>query len=250
MERYKLLGESDKESISNRFQSSIQDWLNKWVGQDTVNASIFCENLFNFKSSESGKIYNFTFGNNVIYMIAGEGDVRGLANLMLRLSDVEKQLYEFESNSYIERLAQDSISDYLSHVVGGDCSQYGVCDTDECFAHVYKGKGFAQTIMKVNDISLGFIFSASLIVEKAVVGSASELKMFDLSMLVNDVVSLEASVKSENIRLVDLLEISVGDVLVLDHKINQPLELRVNGCKSLPVELGGLNGNRCVRFVG
>lgn len=250
MERYKLLGESDRESISNRFRSCIQDWLNKWVGQDTVNASIFCENLFKLTSGEANKVYNFTFGNNVIYMIAPEGDVREIANLMLRLSDVEKQFYEFESNSYIERLAQDSISDYLSHVVGVDCSQYGVCDTDECFADVYKGKGFAQTIMNVNGISLEFIFSASLIVEKAVIGCASELKTFDLSMLVNDVVSLDASVKSENIRLVDLLEISVGDVLVLDHKINQPLELRVNGCKSLPVELGERNGNRCVRFVG
>lgn len=252
MKRYKLLGVSDKEHISDRFQTCVQDWLNKWVGNDSPGFIVSTDNIFAFLSGDDSRIYGFSFNDSVIYLVFDEDQVHGIADLILRLSDVDKKLYDLNVNAYIELLSLKSIADLLSSVVGVTCAQFEVCGADKLFGEFYKGAGYSQTYIKIGELSLRFIFPASIVLEQysVVADNNIDLTPFDPSLLVNHKVLLEANMLCENIKLLDLIGVSVGDVLVLDHKVDQPLELCVNGQAIMPVELGARNNQRCIKFNG
>lgn len=222
----RCLGPGNRAKVEGVLSEKVRRWAQSWFAADAEISIVFQDKLFPETQTIKGEgIYRIKEG--VCYLQPYNMSVRDVVAHLL--SDSAEYFLTDNDRELMNKVYEECQQSLLQYLVGEN--ELKSTETKDDFHHVL-----------FMDICLG-PFHARLKLDKQWLREAGYLEGVKkrmpsasrMSAIEGQRVALSAELCSGTITLDELLKLSAGNVLKLDHKLDQPIQLKVTG-QGIPVK--------------
>lgn len=254
MNYFKLLPLRTLTVLHEHYHSAIIDWLSNW-------SKITDQKINDFKVINTHEKSDEIKQHKVIYEITDDNG-NNLNIIDPQINDdyfFNKVLFGSDFTGMQSDLMSSVISDAISSLCVDvfelsnptlNIIEYSINSDLNINNYIAKGSGSVTLEIDVNGLMLyivitnklvdGFIVKESFKYDELGHLSIEELQIHDREL------NISASLEKTSLKYKDLVNLKKNDVLVLDHKTNENIKLKINEDAFCDAQLGSLNGNKAV----
>lgn len=220
MQAISVLNSSSRESSIEWLESHVKEWSQLWFHEEPALSFKFNEALFSSERlGESDTMYRLNNANVVIF--DSSNTLRSLSRMALKISQVEDFV---KANKVLKEIEQRQVSTLFQTLFGAQ-TESQVCH-EVSFQRAITVEVIYDSATLTLGLDLAFISQIKQFVRSQNKHTRKMVSRSQASGVTK--LAISASLDSIKIPLRDLLNLKVGDVVQLTHKLDQPINLDTN----------------------
>lgn len=253
MRPFRIYPERKLEKISKILSDEFLKWSHDWKNIENTEISISSVNAFNGKSCENDAFYKCLLpgDSDDIYL---SGKVYDLFGKLVVGDDYLSStiINESTDNTIYKHVIEDAIYEYLN-LIFPDADASIVKDEEVELSYFRKkGNGFIAVMFSFEGVDAE-IFFPSVLYEKVFPEVQYHRISDDLGSItinnLNSIINVSVALNKTKLNIKDLMELSHGDYLVLEHDKNHGLNFLTEGQCVVKCGLGSLGNNKAVQII-
>ena len=225
-----VVPKSARAGVQTYFETSLRGWVKKWFADHSDISFVFTDQLFEHLRLDSGDSV-FTCGQGQIVIKNARSKFSRLVNVALQATD-EQSINQ--SDDFVTQFSQ-ALQQSLLEAVAPDVATYQTDQSDvaEYFPSALMISVTIGEQVLVLKLTLSVLKTLNLI---STTPSKTNNELVNRSDSVSaSRVTLKASLNPSKMSLQELVSIAPGDVIKLEHKLEQPIHIEAPG-GTLPVK--------------
>ena len=245
MKSFYLLPKRDLDQISNILSSSFDLWANEWLSVDAIKPVITVFNAYDKQEHQSDEYckYESKIGN--VYINQNYSLNEFFRKLIFNNERFSSLPSDNSTNAIIPDLISTSLRDYFNSSFSCGNGLFVDVDNDELMSTFARGNSGVFVVFSYEDFQATILLSKdiykSVVSDRKFTKQSSMLNKIDVSKFKQEILA-SVLLNKTKLNIKDLMELEVGDFLVLDHKQNELLNV-VNEKNVITQCRIGENGN-------
>ena len=253
MKSFNLVPNSTLELITEKLYSSFQLWVNEWSVNECPELSISTSNAFENTEYENDTFYEYASPAGLLYLssenlltkfLGGLILNQGFPNVSDRLNNTENKISQYVVNA--------SVVDYFNRVFSNITKHNIEKDNDEYINLFKKGNGVVLVTFSSAEFKAEFLLPQhtyeEIVPVKNYKRQVSDFGKIDITKL-NNKINVSATLNKTKLNVKDLMELSNGDYLVLEHKVDDDVNLLKEGQLIAKCRLGVNDYNKAIQIT-
>ena len=226
MKSYNLVPKRSLNLLSEIFTTEFNVWLDEWAPENSKTADISVFNAFDKHEFMSDEYKLFPFENGSFYISCKYSLDVFFEKIILNRESIDSDEVNTINNILLDGFITGSINGYFNNVF---TSSYDENISNESTDFIFKkGSGGVVVVLSVDNNKAVFLLSQStyqkLLPLKTYKRQTESLDNLDVSKI-NNTIDVSVMLNNTKLNIKDLLGLTKGDYLVLDHKSYDDLNL-------------------------
>lgn len=224
MKSFSLVPKRTLDQISEKLSTSFHAWIEDWGSGEQTEVSIKAFNAFEKTQYKNDTYSKFRLENGAVY--TNKKHDLDLLFKSIILNTIESG--DMTGNKLIQHLISESLKDYIKRVFSCDNESLIYEEESDANSLFKKGDGNVVIVFVYGDFESVILLTQSIyeniISDKIYERQNDKFDEFEIAKLKKEI-AVFVMLNKTKLNIKDLMGLSKGDFLVLDHKTNEHLNL-------------------------